>query len=46
MLVPPSVSSVTPESKSKEKNISGKATVFRAQLDLNSVAREDEDVGG
>ena len=46
MLVSPSVSLVTPESKGKDKNISGKATVFRAQLDLNNVAREDEDVGG
>jgi hypothetical protein len=46
MLVPPSASLLTPESKGKDKNISCKATAFRAHSDLNDVVREDEGVGG
>ena len=38
MLVPPSASFLTPESK--DKSISGKATAFRAQPNLNDVVRE------
>ena len=46
MLVPPSASLLTPESKGKDKNISCKATASRAHPDLSDVVREDEGVGG
>jgi len=46
MLVPPSASLLTPESKGKDKNISCKATAFRAHPDLNDMVRENEGVGG
>lgn len=46
MLVPPSASLLTPESKGKSGGVSCRATAFCVHPDLNDVVKEDEGVSG